>query len=60
MRFRWPWRRRDPGNGEAAEAVKAREEAAATLRETQLRWPEVRRAGDVLAIQVEQALRRTR
>lgn len=54
--WRWPpWRRDAPEDGH--DATQARAAAEQVLRETRARWPEVHRAGDALAVQVERALR---
>ena len=59
MTWRWPWSRKRTPEPDTQEAEKARQSAGRRLREAQRRWPEVRRAGDVLASEVEDALRRT-
>lgn len=53
--MRWPWRRREHSNGEAAKAAKRAAEGK--LRDARRDWPEVIRVGDELTQMIERALR---
>lgn len=59
MRWRWPpWRREEPEDGH--DAAQARKDAARKLREAEKRWPEVHRARNQFAAEVEAAMARRR
>lgn len=59
MKWRWPWRRcTTPENGH--DAAEARKDAAKKLREAEKRWPEIHRARNQFAAEVEAAMARKR